>query len=166
MGLFRTAGYSALDGTARIRRAEEEPIIFCCSPCLGDSVVQRFCLWFQPQKATGTPLGDVPVLSHRGKNHFSSGGAGGGTAGCADVCRSASWCSVSMGSIAKKSLPLKIVSMARTRSFAACDLTTNPWAPVLLTAEAISVELCMVSMTILHEAFICTSSRATASPSL
>src|SRR5258708_8067170 len=36
--------YSALDGTARIPRAEQEPVYFCCSPPLPHSLLQTPCL--------------------------------------------------------------------------------------------------------------------------
>src|SRR5258708_30745106 len=43
--------HSALDETTRSRRSEEDPFIFCFSPCLRASVVQRSCLWLRLRRA-------------------------------------------------------------------------------------------------------------------
>src|SRR5216683_3213918 len=54
--------YSALAGTARIRRAEEEPVYFCCSPCLRDSVVQRSCLFGFESCGPPRVCGTIPAV--------------------------------------------------------------------------------------------------------
>src|SRR5258708_763656 len=43
--------HSALDETARSRRSESVPFIFCFSQCLRGSVVQRSCFWLRLRRS-------------------------------------------------------------------------------------------------------------------
>src|SRR5258708_12404198 len=68
--------HSALDETGRTRRSQEDPFIFCFSPCLRASVVQRSCFWLRLRRADfdfcqpGMPLNPTLLRVFNGVKHL------------------------------------------------------------------------------------------------
>src|SRR5258708_39382494 len=55
---------TAVLDTAKPRRFGTNPFIFCFSPCLSASVVQRFCLWLRLRRAAGGGFPSPPRMFH------------------------------------------------------------------------------------------------------